>query len=141
MPMGTKMKWMWIIFAYAYCPLIYLTVYIPLVLPRLDHWSHIPFWILMPLIIGFVIIIAAFGIRRSHRSILINSFGIALVLQAFSFSLSRLHMPGFHKFTETGFIPDSIKIILISGIFVFIIAEFGRILGAKFSKQICSING
>jgi len=126
------MKWMTIILAYVYWPLLYFTVYMPFIVPRLGGWRNIPFWITWPAIVGFIALLAACGMRRSHKAILIHSFAVALFLQVFIFAMSRLHMPGFLKSYEAGVVPDTVVPVFIVGIIAAALGETGRlVIGLK----------
>ncbi len=114
------------VFAYAYWPLLYFGVYMPLVVPRLHQWSHIPFWITWIAFIGFILVLAASGMREHHKSILIHAFGIALFRQAFVFAMPRLHMPSFLKSYEAGFFPEALARILILTIVAGTLGECDR---------------
>jgi hypothetical protein len=120
------MKLTAVILGYVYWPLLYFGVYLPFIVPELTQWNRIPFWIVWPPIIGFIVVLISLGIRRSHKLILIHSFGIALFLQILTFALSRFQMPGFLKSYETGFLPDAIAPVLLFGIIAGVLSETGR---------------
>ena len=114
------------ILVYVYWPLLYFTVYVPFIIPRLNTWNQIPFLVTGFGIFGFVALLAACGMRKTHKSIFIHSFGVALFLEVFIFAMSRLSMPGFLKSYENGFLPDAVVPILILGIIMTTLGESGR---------------
>ncbi|MCK5113596.1 MAG: hypothetical protein KAR11_02390 [Phycisphaerae bacterium] len=133
------MKLITLILGYVYCPLLYFTIYLPCIVPRLEGWRQIPPWITWTTVVGFIIVLTALGIRRSHKSICIHAFGIALFLEVFVFAMSRLHMPSFNKSYEAGFLPDAILPILILGIVITVLGEAGRFV-AELKRRIFDFN-
>jgi len=125
-----RMKWMATILGYAYWPLLYFAVYLPFIVPRLDQWKYIPFWIPGLEIIGFIVVLAALGMSSSHKSILFHAFGISLFLQVSIFAMSRLHMPSFLKSFEGGFLPDAILPVLLLGTIIAVLGEAGHFVVA-----------
>jgi methylmalonyl-CoA mutase cobalamin-binding domain/chain len=121
-----SMSWLTTILSYVYWPLLYFAVYIPFIVPRLNHWQHIPFWITWPPIVGFIVVLVACGMKRSHKSILVRAFALALFLQGFIFVMSQLNMSGFLKAYEAGFLPDVVAPIIFFGITATIFGEAGR---------------
>lgn len=126
--LGVGMKRMTTISAYVYWPLLYFVVYMPFVVPRLDRWHHIPFWITWLAIIGFISILAACGVRKSHRAICFHAFGMSFFLQGFIFAMSRLSMPGFLKSYEASFMPDAAVPVLIVGTAAVGLGEIGHFI-------------
>jgi hypothetical protein len=122
------MKWMTTALGYVYWPLLYFIAYIPFIIPRLDQWRQIPFWVTWPAICGFVALLVACGMRRSRRTILINAFGLALFLAVFIFTISRLNMPGFLKSYEAGFLPDALVPVMFLTITAAALGEVGRFM-------------
>jgi hypothetical protein len=120
------MNWLITILAYVYWPLLYFAVYTPFIVPRLNQWQCTPFWITWPTIVGFIAILVASGMKRSHKSILIRAFSLSLFLQGFIFAMSRLHMPSFLKSYEAGFLPDAVVPVLLLGITATVLGEAGR---------------
>ena len=122
------MKWMTIALAYVYWPLLYFAVYVPFIVPRLHQWQYIPSWITWPAVIGFGVILAASGIRRTHKAILIHAVGVALFVEVFIFAMSRLQMRSFHKSYEGGFMPDALLPTAILAATAAVFGEVGRFM-------------
>jgi len=122
------MKWITIILGYLFFPLLYFTIYLPFIIPRLNEWHRIPFLIMRLTIIAYVIILAGFGIKNSHKTIVIHAFGISCFIHVFMFTMSVLRMPSFLKSYESGFLPEAIPSIVILGIAVALLAEAGHVV-------------
>jgi hypothetical protein len=120
------MKWMTTALAYVYWPLLYFGVYIPFIIPRLHQWRQIPFWVTWPAILGFIGLLIACGMRRTHKAILIHAFGLALFLALFIFAMSRLNMPSFLKSYEGGFMPDALVPVASLAVTATLFGEVGR---------------
>ncbi|OGX33584.1 MAG: hypothetical protein A3I43_01305 [Omnitrophica WOR_2 bacterium RIFCSPLOWO2_02_FULL_50_19] len=120
------MKSMTTILGYVYWPLLYFAVYLPVIVPRLDQWHHIPSWFTWSVLLGFVVVLGALGVKTSHKAIALHAFGIACFLQGFIFAMSRLNMPSFLKSYEAGFLPDAILPIFIVATIIAVLAEVGH---------------
>lgn len=122
------MKFMTIVLGYAYWPLLYFGVYLPFIVPRLDGWHHIPFWITWPAMLAFIVILAALGTRCTHKAIILHAFGIAFFLQAFIFTMSKFHMPSFLKSYEARLFSHAILPILSLVVVVIAMGEVGHLV-------------
>jgi len=112
--------------AYLLFPLLYFTVYLPLIVPRLAGWHRIPYGITISLGAIYLLVVAAVGVGRSHKTILLHALGLAGSIHVFIFIVSRLQMPGFLKAYESRFFPEAIPRILVTGILLTLVAEAGR---------------
>jgi hypothetical protein len=121
-----KIKTATVLLAYGYWPLFYFAVYLPLIVPKLDHWKHIPLWIFLASVFGFIVLLAGVGAKHKTKTNFFHAIGIAASLYLFQFLLKSLSLPGFRK---PGF--SDILASFLSILVVFILLETGRMLLPK----------
>jgi hypothetical protein len=116
--------------AYAYWPLLYFGIYLPLIVPRLNQWEHIPYWLIIGSIMGFIVVVAKLGSRSIQRAIIFHAIGISIFVELFLFFMVYLGMPGFRNPNETSLL-GSILSIVIMAICLVTLAEAGYFLVQK----------
>jgi len=115
-----------VLLAYAYWPLLYFAAYLPLIVPKLAYWKHIPLWIFLASVFGFVALLAGVGATHKTKANLFHAIGITVLLHLFLFILRGLSLPGFR---ETG--SFDVLALLLPMLIVFALLESGRILVPK----------
>jgi hypothetical protein len=113
--------------AYAYWPLLYFVVYLPLIVPKLAQWKRIPLWIFLASVFGFVALLAGVGATHKTKVNLFHAIGVTVFLHLFLFILRGLSLPGFRN--TAGYF--DVLTILLPMLIVFVLLESGRILVPK----------
>lgn len=117
------------ILAYAYWPIAYFGIYLPLIVPSLDHWTRIPLWILFLICLGFAIVLISMGKWYSTKANLLHALGLHVSLLLFLSLLAKLVMPGFKKGgSGKGGILDLLINVLLPIMIIFALEEGGRVL-------------
>jgi len=118
-----------IVAAYLYWPALYLAVYLPLVMPRLPEWDHVPVAFVGTILGGYVVLLMAAGRALDHRRIALHAIGIAVSVDLFSLVMSALRTPAFLKTFGGSFDPWDALAMAVHALLVLGCLEAGRALG------------
>jgi hypothetical protein len=116
--------------AYIYWPAAYFGIYLPFLVPRLEDWRHIPYWIPIALGLGFIFVLANMGKHLSTKVNVLNAIGIWASILLFMLLMGKLTMPGFKKvaYGVKGRLIEELIVLVAPMLIMFAVAEGGRIL-------------
>lgn len=116
---------------YAFFPVLYLFVYLPLVLPRLATWPAVPWFVIAVPMLGYGALLFVVGVLVKRSSVLVaHASGIALTNLFFIVGMASLMMPGFKKIEIS---PMALGQVLLPPITLFVGSVIGFALGKLYA--------
>lgn len=129
---------------FLYYPIVYFTVYLPIIVPRLQFWNHIPIWILILFFGIYSLIIIFIGFFSSQKIILINTIMLSMISELFSITMAILKMPGFLKnnvieayYSNEGYLTEISLEFSIYFVSILLLFEIGYLI-SYIIKRYCS---
>jgi len=107
--------------------LVYVLVYIPFLVPRLQRWSAIPYWYEVILALPYLAIILLLGGTLSYRWMLRWAGILAFVVVSMTQVLYRLSAPGFVKAEYCDSVLDTSVLFFVYFLIVTVILLLGRL--------------
>jgi len=104
-------------------PLFYFVLYLPIIVPRLQQGSSLPWWVVLPHIIAAIFLVLL-GVRLAPNKLFGYAIGITVSFEGYLFWMALLQMPGFRK-TEI----HSVKLVLLSASIVLVLVTTGLAIG------------